>query len=138
MKIGDIVYLTEPVEWRKTPDGNYDEYIYPVGTPVKIIGDSGYRGWDIEFVETGIKMYECVGIKLSSTPLNNCTKEKFIRVDNCIKEKLIRVNNSSFDELDNYLSNGWIIKSISACAAIGDCSATKSYCYVHLIKENGI
>lgn len=125
MKIGDIVYLTEPVEWRKTPDGEWNEYVYPVNTPVKIIGDSGYRGWDIEFIETGVKMCECACVKFSSTPLNNCTKEKLIRVDN-----------SCFDELDTYLSNGWIIKSISACAAIGDCSATKSYCYVHLIKEN--
>lgn len=55
MKIGDIVYLAEPVEWCKTPDGDWNEHIYPVNTPVKIIGDSGYRGWDIEFVETGVK-----------------------------------------------------------------------------------
>ena len=51
-----------------------------------------------------------------------------------MKEKLIRVANSDFKELDTYLSDGWIISSISACAAIGDCSATKSYCYVHLTK----
>lgn len=51
-----------------------------------------------------------------------------------MKEKLIRVTSSCFDELDTYLKEGWTIKSISACAAIGDCSATKSYCYVHLIK----
>ena len=69
-------------------------------------------------------MCECAGVKLSSTPLNNCTKEKLIRVDS-----------SCFDELDTYLANGWIIKSISACAAVGDCSATKSFCYVHLIKH---
>ena len=125
MKIGDIVYLAEPVQWRKTPNGDWDEYTYPVNTPVKIIGDSGYRGWDIEFVETGIKMCECAGVKFSSTPLNNCTKEK-----------LIRVAGSCFDELDTYLSNGWVIRYISACAAVGDCSATKSYCYVHLIKED--
>lgn len=71
MKIGDIVYLAEPVEWRKTPDGNWNEYVYPVGTPVKIIGDSGYRGWDIEFVETGVKMLECGPfVKFSETPIN--------------------------------------------------------------------
>lgn len=52
-----------------------------------------------------------------------------------MQEKLIRVDNSCFDELDTYLKEGWTIKSISACAAIGDCSATKSYCYVHLIKK---
>lgn len=39
MKIGDIVYLTEPVRWRKTPDGDWNEY--PVGTPLRVIGDSG-------------------------------------------------------------------------------------------------
>lgn len=41
MKIGDIVYLGEPKEWYKTP--NNEMIIYPAGTPVKIIGDSGCR-----------------------------------------------------------------------------------------------
>lgn len=72
MKIGDIVYLAEPVEWRKTPDGDWNEHIYPVNTPVKIIGNSGYRGWDIEFVETGVKMLECGSfVKFSETPINH-------------------------------------------------------------------
>lgn len=53
-----------------------------------------------------------------------------------MQEKLIRVDGSYCDELEPYLKEGWTIKSISACAAIGDCSATKSFCYVHLIKEN--
>ena len=52
-----------------------------------------------------------------------------------MKEKLIRVNSSDFDELESYLKEGWTISSISACATIGDCSVTRSYCYVHLIKE---
>lgn len=69
MKIGDIVYLAEPVEWRKTSDGDWNEHIYPVGTPVKIIGDSGSRGLDVEFIETGVKMCECRFVKFSSTPL---------------------------------------------------------------------
>lgn len=77
MKIGDIVYLAEPVEWRKTPDGDWNEHVYPVNTLVKIIGDSGFRGWDIEFVETGVKMLECIGVKLSSTPLNNYERETY-------------------------------------------------------------
>lgn len=51
-----------------------------------------------------------------------------------MKEKLIRVEGHNCDELDTYLKEGWTIKSISACAAVGDCSATKSFCYVHLIK----
>lgn len=71
MKIGDIVYLAEPVKWRKTPDGDWDEHIYPAGTPVKIIGDSGYRGWDIEFIETGVKMLECRFVKFSEIPINH-------------------------------------------------------------------
>lgn len=45
MKIGDIVYLGEPKEWYKTPNNFNEMIIYPAGTPVKIIGDSGYRGW---------------------------------------------------------------------------------------------
>lgn len=44
MKIGDIVYLGEPKEWYKTPNNFNEMIIYPAGTPVKIIGDSGYRG----------------------------------------------------------------------------------------------
>lgn len=61
MKIGDIVYLAEPTEWYKTPDFK-EETIYPAGTPVRIIG-SGFRGWDVEFVETGVKMLECRFVK---------------------------------------------------------------------------
>lgn len=51
-----------------------------------------------------------------------------------MKEKLIRVDGTYFTEIDAYLKDGWTINSISACAAFGDCSVTKSYCYVHLIK----
>lgn len=65
MRIGDIVYLTEPCRWRRTPDGDWDEYEYPIGTPLRIIGDSGYRGFDLEFVETGVKMLECCFVKFS-------------------------------------------------------------------------
>lgn len=64
MKIGTIVYLTEPVKWRKTPDGDWNEY--PIGTPLRVIGDSGVRGLDLEFVETGIKMLECRFVKYST------------------------------------------------------------------------
>lgn len=45
MKIGDIVYLTEPVRWRKTPDGDWNEYP----------------------VETGVKMLECAFVQYSRT-----------------------------------------------------------------------
>lgn len=57
--IGDIVYLTEPVTWRCTPDGSWDEHVYPVGTACKIVGRTEGRGFDIEFVENGIYMGEC-------------------------------------------------------------------------------
>lgn len=65
MKIGDIVYLTKPTRWRKTPNGDWDEYEYPIGTPLKVIGSSGCRGLDLEFVENGIKMYECAFVEFS-------------------------------------------------------------------------
>lgn len=68
MKIGDIVYLTEPIRWRKTPDGDWDEHEYPIGTPLKVIGFSGIRGLDLEFVENGIKMCECAFVKYSKIP----------------------------------------------------------------------
>lgn len=74
MKIGDIVYLAEPVKWRRTPEGDWDEHIYPIGTPVKIIG-YGPRGENIEFVETGVEMHECMFVKFSKTnPLANKTE----------------------------------------------------------------
>lgn len=68
MKIGDIVYLAEPKVWYKYPNNYNEECTYPAGTPVKIIGDSGYRGWDVEFVETGVKMLECAFVKFVEIP----------------------------------------------------------------------
>lgn len=70
MEIGDIVYLAESKKWYKYPGKYNKEIVYPVGTPVRIIGESGYRGWDIEFVETSVRMLECGNIKLSETPLS--------------------------------------------------------------------
>lgn len=70
MEIGDIVYLVEPKKWYKYPNKYNKEIVYPAGTPVRIIGESGYRGWNIEFVETGVQMLECGNIKLSETPLS--------------------------------------------------------------------
>lgn len=64
MKIGTIVYLTEPLKWRKTPDGDWDEY--PIGTPLRVIGDSGMRGPDLEFIENGIQIGECAFVKFST------------------------------------------------------------------------
>ena len=64
MKIGDIIYLEEPIRWRLTPDGNWNEHLYPAGTPVKIIG-KGERGLDVEFIETGVRMEECRFVKFT-------------------------------------------------------------------------
>lgn len=63
--IGNTVYLTEPVRWRKTPNGGWNEYEYPIGTPLRIIGSSSFRELDLEFLETGVKMLECRSVKFS-------------------------------------------------------------------------
>jgi len=64
MKIGDIIYLAEPIRWRLTPDADWNERLYPAGTPVKIIGN-GERGLDVEFIETGVRMEECMFVKFT-------------------------------------------------------------------------
>lgn len=58
MKIGDVVYLTEPFKWWAEKDKWNEEKVYPAGTPCRIIGDSGYRGWDLEIIENGVKILE--------------------------------------------------------------------------------
>lgn len=50
MKIGDIVVLIEDHTFIKTP--------YKKGQRFKIISSSGYRGWDLESLDTGEKVYE--------------------------------------------------------------------------------
>ena len=50
MKIGDIVVLLE--------DHNFIGIEYKKGTRFEIIGDSGFRGWDIQHCESGAKIYE--------------------------------------------------------------------------------
>ena len=62
------LYAEEPFTWRKTPNGDWDEYEYPAGTKVEIIG-SGPRGYDVMIVETGVKMLETGLMKWSKTPL---------------------------------------------------------------------
>lgn len=66
MEIGTIVYLTEPCKWRKTPDSDWNEHEYPIGTPLRVIGDSGLRGPDLEFIENGVQMLECRFVKYST------------------------------------------------------------------------
>lgn len=50
MQIGDIVVLIE--------DHNFIGTTYKKGTRFKIIGDSGYRGWDIEHIDSGQQIGE--------------------------------------------------------------------------------
>lgn len=64
MAIGDTIYLAEPIRWRLTPNGDWNEHLYPAGTPVKIIGQ-GERGLDVEFIETGVRMEECMFVKFT-------------------------------------------------------------------------
>lgn len=61
-----------------------------------------------------------------------------------IVQKILRVEERDFDTLSQLLNNGWIVKSMSACAAInspgtiGQCEARKdaySFCYVLLEKQ---
>ena len=121
MKIGDIVYLAEPVKRRKTPGGDQDEYEYPIGTPVEII-NCGPRGYNIKFIETRVEMYECAFVKFSET---NPSENKII-----MKEKIICVINKDTIELNKYLKDGWVISKIIACGCY-----THTACYIHLIKS---
>lgn len=45
-----------------------NEYEYPAGTKVEIIG-SGPRGYDVMIVETGVKMCETGMMNWSKTPI---------------------------------------------------------------------
>lgn len=50
MKIRDIVVLIKDHTFIKTP--------YKKGQKFKIISNSGQRGWDLESLDTGEKIYE--------------------------------------------------------------------------------
>lgn len=63
-----FLYATQPFRWRKTEDGDWDEYEYPAGTKVEIIG-TGPRGYDVKIVETGVKMFETGLMEWSSIPI---------------------------------------------------------------------
>ena len=63
-----FLYAVEPFTWRKTPKGDWDEYEYPRGTKVEIIG-SGPRGYDVKIVDTGVTMFETGLMKWSKTPV---------------------------------------------------------------------
>lgn len=120
MKIGDIVYLAEPVKWRRTLEGDWNEHIYPIGTPVEIINCSS-RGYDIKFVETEVEMHECMFVKFSET---NPFENKVI-----MKEKIICIINSDTTELNKYLEEGWAIRDMTSSGCY-----THTVCYVRLSK----
>ena len=63
-----FLYAIESFIWRKTPKGDWDEYEYPRGTKVEIIG-SGPRGYDVKIVDTGVTMFETGLMKWSKTPV---------------------------------------------------------------------
>lgn len=50
MKVGDIVVLIEDHDFLGTP--------YKKGQKFRVIGESGFRGLDIESLDTGQKIYE--------------------------------------------------------------------------------
>ncbi len=50
MEIGDIVVLIQDYTFIRTP--------YKKGSKFRLISNSGYRGWDIESLETKEKIYE--------------------------------------------------------------------------------
>jgi len=50
MKIGDVVVLIE--------DHNFLGTSYKKGQKFRVIGESGFRGLDIESLDTGQKIYE--------------------------------------------------------------------------------
>lgn len=68
MKEKKFLYAVEPFTWRKTPKGDWDEYEYPRGTKVEIIG-GGPRGYDVKIVDTGVAMLETGLMKWSKTPV---------------------------------------------------------------------
>lgn len=66
--MGKFLYAVKPFRWRKTNNGDWDEYEYPKNTKVEVI-DSGYRGFDVRIVETGVVMCETGMMEWSETPV---------------------------------------------------------------------
>lgn len=63
-----FLYAVESFTWRETPDGDWDEHLYPAGTKVEVIG-SGGRGYDVKICETEVIMCETGLMKWSTKPL---------------------------------------------------------------------
>lgn len=56
-----------------------------------------------------------------------------------MKQTLVRVENNNMENVHSLLSDGWVIKSISACGTGGGGGSYairgNSYCYILLEKE---
>jgi len=72
MKIGDIIVLIESHKMLGWP--------YQRGQRFKIIGDDAFRGWDIESLDTGQKIYE---IRFSAQYF--ITLQEYLRIDRDLK-----------------------------------------------------
>ena len=68
MAIGDIVVLIEDHTFITTP--------YKKGQKFKIISSSGYRGWDLESLDTGEKIYETAFSSNYYVSLSDIREEK--------------------------------------------------------------
>jgi hypothetical protein len=72
MKVGDIVVLIEDHTFIKTPLWRP----YKKGQKFKIIGNSGIRGWDLESIDTGEKIYETFFSSNAYVSLSDIRAEK--------------------------------------------------------------
>lgn len=68
MKQKKYLYAVNPFTWRKTENGDWDEYEYPAGTKVEVIGSS-CRGYDVKICKTGVVMLETGMMEWSTTPI---------------------------------------------------------------------
>jgi len=68
MEIGDIVVLIE--------DHTFISTSYKKGQKFRIIGDSGYRGWDLESLDTGQKILETAFSANKYVSLSEIREEK--------------------------------------------------------------
>ena len=68
IKIDSISEDSEQVCHIFSAKGDWNEYEYPRGTKVEIIG-SGPRGYDVKIVDTGVTMLETGLMKWSKTPV---------------------------------------------------------------------
>lgn len=98
-----FLYAEEPFRWRKTANGDWDEYEYPAGTKVEVIGSS-VRGYDVKIVKTGVVMCETGLMKWSTTPIKKTPTKSQKGLNKEDKEMLIKWFESIHDNLDKKFS----------------------------------